>query len=154
MTVSLNHVSRQTNPMPGSSDVSSTVGSVPFFSGLDKKQLKGLVAGGRERSFKAGDKIVSEGDMGIGFYLVLDGRAEVRKGGKVLATLSKGEFFGEMSLIDEERRSADVVAVEPTRCFLLTPWMFTGMIKKNPGIAMGMLKELAKRLRAAQSAPS
>lgn len=137
--------------MPVSPDVSSVVGSVPFFSGLDKKQLKGVVVAGRERSFKAGDKIVSEGDMGIGFYLVLDGKVEVRKGTRLLATLSKGEFFGEMSFIDEERRSADVFAVEPTKCFLLTPWVFTGLLKKNPSIAMGMLKELAKRLRAAQS---
>jgi CRP/FNR family cyclic AMP-dependent transcriptional regulator len=151
MTVSLDHVSGAKTPMHGSPDAPSIVTSVPLFSGLDKKLLKGLVASGRERSFKAGDKIVSEGDMGIGFYLVLDGRVEVRKGTKVLATLSKGQFFGEMSLIDEERRSADVFAVEPTKCFLLTPWVFTGLVKKNPGIAMGMLKELAKRLRATQS---
>jgi len=137
--------------MPESSKVPTVVGSVPFFSGLDKKQLRAVTEGGRERSFRAGDKIVSEGDMGIGFYLVLEGKVEVRKGAKVLATLSKGQFFGEMSLIDEERRSADVFAVEPTKCFLLTPWIFTGLVKKNPGIAMGMLKELAKRLRTAQS---
>jgi CRP-like cAMP-binding protein len=138
--------------MSGSSDVASFVVSVPFFSDLDKKQVKELTKAGRERSFKAGDKIVSEGDMGIGFYLILDGKVEVRKGSRVLATLSKGQFFGEMSLIDEERRSADVLAVEPTKCFLLTPWVFTGLVKRNPSIAMGMLKELAKRLRSAQSA--
>jgi len=154
MTVSLNELNGTTRPMPESSELSSVLGSVSFFSGLDRKQLKALAQGGRSRSFKAGDNIVSEGDMGIGFYLILDGRVEVRKGGKVLATLSKGQFFGEMSLIDEERRSADVLAVEPTNCFLLTPWVFTGLIKKHPPIAMGMLKELAKRLRAAQSAPN
>lgn len=140
--------------MPRSSEVSSAISSVAFFSALDKKQLKALAEGGRERRFNEGDKIVSEGDMGIGFYLILDGKVEVRKGAKVLANLSKGQFFGEMSLIDEERRSADVVAVQPTKCFLLTPWVFTALVKKHPEIAMGMLKELAKRLRTAQSAPS
>ncbi|MDV3293254.1 MAG: cyclic nucleotide-binding domain-containing protein [Nitrososphaerales archaeon] len=138
--------------MPGGAELSSAISSVPFFSKLDKKQIKALVEGGRERRFKAGDKVVSEGDMGIGFYMILEGNVEVRKGGRVLATLSKGQFFGEMSLIDEERRSADVVAVQPTRCFLLTPWIFSGLVKKHPEVAMGMLKELAKRLRAAQSA--
>jgi CRP-like cAMP-binding protein len=59
-----------------------------------------------------------------------------------------------MSLIDEERRSADVFAVESTKCFLLTPWVFAGLIRKNPALAMGMLKELAKRLRTAQSSAS
>lgn len=140
--------------MPGSAEVSSAISSVPFFSALDKKQVKAVVEGGRERGFKAGDKVVSEGDMGIGFYLILEGKVEVRKGAKLLNTLSKGQFFGEMSLIDEERRSADVVAVQPTRCFLLTPWIFTGLVKKHPEVAMGMLKELAKRLRAAQSSAS
>jgi CRP/FNR family cyclic AMP-dependent transcriptional regulator len=137
--------------MPEGSDISAVIESVPFFSGVDKKQLKALVEAGRVRSFKSGDKVVSEGDMGIGFYVLLDGRVEVRKGTKTLATLTKGQFFGEMSLIDEERRSADVFAIEPTRCFLLTPWIFTRLLNKNPGIAMRMLKELAKRLRAAQS---
>lgn len=131
--------------------MASAIGSVPFFTGLEKKQMKALIQSGRERSFKGGETIVKEGDMGIGFYLVLEGRAEVRKGTKVLATLSKGEFFGEMSLIDEERRSADVIAAEPTRCFVITPWVFKPLVKKNPEVAMAMLKELAKRLRAAQS---
>ena len=152
--MSLNHVEGLKPPMPGSSDASTAISSVPFFSGLDKKQLKSVVEGGRERNFKAGDKIVGEGDVGIGFYLILDGKVEVRKGQKAMATLSTGQFFGEMSLIDEERRSADVVAVQPTKCFLLTAWVFSGLVKKHPEIALAMLKELAKRLRAAQSTPA
>ncbi len=89
--------------------------------------------------------------MGVGFYLILDGKAEVRKKGKVLASLQKGQFFGEMSLIDEQPRSADVVAVAPTRCWALSSWSFSSIVKTNPEIAMSMLKEMVKRLRTSQS---
>lgn len=136
------------------SDAASLIGSVPFFQGLDEKKRKSIAAQGKEISYKSGDDIVSEGTTGVGFYLILDGKAEVRKGGKVLATLGKGQFFGEMSLIDELPRSADVVAVSSTKCWALTSWAFAGLVKTNPEIALQMLKEMVKRLRAAQSSPT
>ena len=136
------------------SDTASILSTVPFFPGLDEKKRSSLASQGKELSYNAGYKIVDEGRMGVGFYLVIDGKAEVRKGGKVLATLGKGQFFGEMSLIDEQPRSADVVAVAPTRCWALSSWAFTGMAKTNPEIALVMLKEMVKRLRAAQGSPT
>ncbi|HUI86366.1 MAG TPA: cyclic nucleotide-binding domain-containing protein [Nitrososphaerales archaeon] len=136
--------------MPENLDVAQAILSVPLFSSLNKKQAESLVNSGRERSFKAGEKIVNEGDTGIGFYVILGGKVEVRKGGKLLATLGRGQYFGEMSLIDKEGRSADVVAVEATKCLLITVWVFGALVEKNPKIALGMLRELAARLRAAQ----
>jgi len=136
------------------SDAASLIGSVPFFQGLDEKKRKSIAAQGKEISYKSGDDIVSEGTTGVGFYLILDGKAEVRKGGKVLATLGKGQFFGEMSLIDELPRSADVVAVAPSRCWAITSWAFAGLMKTNPDIAILMLKEMVKRLRGAQASPT
>jgi CRP-like cAMP-binding protein len=130
------------------------LGGVPFFSGLDEKKRRSLVAEGKEMTYKAGDFIVREGVMGVGFYLILDGKAEVRKGDRVLATLGRGQFFGEMSLIDELPRSADVIAVSPTKCWALTSWAFAGLVKTNPEMALHMLKEMVKRLRAAQSSPT
>lgn len=135
-------------------DTASLIGAVPFFANLDKKKWESMVEQGKSLVYKEGDKIVEEGTMGVGFYLILEGRAEVRKGEKVLATLSKGDFFGEMSLIDEQPRSADVVAVEPTKCWALTSWAFVSMAKANPEIALSMLKEVVKRLRAAQASPA
>ena len=140
--------------MAGSPDITTALASVPFFSGLNAKQLKMVAESGKELSYKPGDTIVEEGTMGVGFYMVVDGKVEVRKGSKVLATLSKGQFFGEMSLIDEQPRSADVVAVQPTRCFSLTTWVFSALVKQHPELALPMLKELARRLRAAQSSPA
>jgi CRP/FNR family cyclic AMP-dependent transcriptional regulator len=140
--------------MAGAPDAASLLGSVPFFSGLDEKKLKTIAAQGKELTYKEGGTIVDEGTMGVGFYLILDGKAEVRKGAKLLATLGKGQFFGEMSIIDEKPRSADVVAVAPTRCWALTSWAFGSLVKSHPEIALMMLKEMVKRLRAAQSSPA
>jgi len=140
--------------MADASDTASMLGTVPFFSNLDEKKRKSLVSNGKEISYKAGDFVVREGAMGVGFYLILDGKAEVRKGAKVLATLERGQFFGEMSLIDELPRSADVIAVSQTRCWALTSWAFAALVKTNPEVALHMLKEMVKRLRAAQSSPT
>ena len=135
-------------------EVLAHLGNVPFFSGLGGKLLKTIANSGKEISFNAGVTIVKQGRMGVGFFLILDGQVEVQKGGKVLAKLSKGQFFGEMSLIDDMPRSADVVAVQPTRCFGLTSWTFSGILKENPEMAMPILKEVVKRLRAAQISPT
>lgn len=140
--------------MAGATDVASMIGSVPFFAGLDAKRRKSVASQGKEMSYKASDNIVTEGTMGVGFYLILEGKAEVRKGSKVLATLGPGQFFGEMSLIDEMPRSADVVAVSPAKCWALSSWAFNSIIKANPDVALMMLKEVVKRLRAAQSSPT
>jgi len=140
--------------MAAASDAATMLGTVPFFSSLDDKRRKSLASEGKELSYKAGDPIVGEGATGVGFYLILDGKAEVRKADRLLATLGKGEFFGEMSLIDSQPRSADVIAVMPTRCWALSSWAFNGLVKANPEIALVMLKELVKRLRAAQISPT
>jgi CRP-like cAMP-binding protein len=140
--------------MPGRQDATTLIANIPFFQGLNEKTCKAIARAGKELSYKAGDSIVDEGSMGVGFYLILEGRAEVRKGKKLLATLERGQFFGEMSLIDKQPRSADVVAVAPTRCWALTAWSFTGLVETHPEMALSMLKELVKRLRAAQSSPT
>jgi CRP-like cAMP-binding protein len=139
--------------MTGSTDIASSLASVPFLSGLDKKQLRLIAESGKELSYRPGETIVEEGTMGVGFYLLLDGAVEVRKRSKVLATLSKGQFFGEMSLVDEHPRSADVVAVQPTKCLTISTWVFAAMVKQHPELALPMLKELARRLRDAQKSP-
>jgi CRP/FNR family transcriptional regulator, cyclic AMP receptor protein len=140
--------------MAGASDTVSLLATVPFFASLDEKRRKTMASSGKERTYKPGDKIVDEGAIGVGFFLILDGSTEVRKGGKVLAKLGKGQFFGEMSLIDGSPRSADVVATGPTNCWVLTSWAFESLVKSNPEIALVMLREMAKRLRSAQGTPA
>ncbi len=105
-----------------------------------------------ERSFRAGEPMVREGDEGVGFYLIVEGSAEVRRSGKSLSKLGQGNFFGEMTLIDEQPRSADVIAVEQTRCLVLNTFNFSSLIHTYPSIAMKMLRELARRLRITNQA--
>ena len=125
---------------------------VPLFENLDKKHVEAISSVGKRLSYDPGRKIVKKGEKGIGFYLILDGQVEVRSGDKVLAKLNKGNFFGEMALLEKEPRSADVVAIAPTTCFGITGWSFDEILKKEPEIASGIIRELARRLRQANAA--
>ena len=128
--------------------------SVPLFAGLKEKQIKAILGTGKELSFAEGSQIVKEGDSGVGFYLILSGTAEVRRKGKTLSKLGKGDFFGEMSLLDKEPRSADVVSTSPVDCFGLTAWAFSGLLRTQPDISLNLMRELARRLRKTNSAIS
>jgi CRP/FNR family cyclic AMP-dependent transcriptional regulator len=128
--------------------VSEMLGKTWLWSGLSKKDLGSIVKASNERNYELGDTIVKKGESGVGFYLVLDGSVEIRSDGTMLSKLGPGQFFGEMSLLDNQPRSADVVAIEPSQCLILSDWSFKGLISSNPRIALKMLQELARRLRA------
>ena len=108
----------------------------------------------REHSYERGEVIETEGDKAISFYLIKEGSVEVRKGKKHLATLNRGQFFGEMSLLDSQPRSATVVAIEPTNCLLMTVWNWNSFLETQPKLAIGVLRELARRLRETNNALS
>lgn len=126
----------------------------PLFSRLGEKGLKAIQKTATEKEFRKGTKIVAEGSAGVGFYLILEGSAEVSRSGERLAKLGAGAFFGEMSLLDGEPRSADVIALEDTACLVLSPWAMKGIVAANPDVALGMLEELARRLRETDRALS
>lgn len=122
--------------------------NVPIFSELTDRQLRKLARDAKERSFEPGDVVVRQGEVGIGFYLVLEGQVEVRRKSRKLATLGPGECFGEMALFDDEPRSADVVAATPSRCLVLSKWEFWGFANAEPKVLRGILQQIARRLRA------
>lgn len=123
------------------------LGRVELFSRTSKRTL-GLIADAVvEVEFPAGGYIVRQGEIGTGFYLVASGRVRVVRGGHALATMGPGEFFGELSVLDQAPRMAHVIAVEPTTCLALPSWEFRKLLEKNPKIALGVLKVLAQRLR-------
>ncbi len=142
--------------MPGPTDQKTVInlfGSVPIFVNLGKKYVQTLAASASERTFKAGDVIVKQGDVGLGFFVVADGQVSVEKSGKVVATLGPGQFFGEMALLDEQPRTANVKAVTPVRCYVLAPWEFWGSVKQDPEALRTLLRETVKRLRHSPPAP-
>jgi len=128
--------------------------SVPLFSGLKEKQLKSILASGKQQSYAEGRVIVREGEAGLGFYLILEGGVEVKRKGRAVAKLGSGNFFGEMSLLDSNPRSSDVVAVAPTTCLALSSWDFQGLVESHKEIAMNLLKTLVHRLRESDKALS
>ena len=121
--------------------------AVPMFQSMSPRQLRRLVQSAKERKFPEGEFVVNRGDMGIGFYLILEGEVQVRKGHRTLATLGPGQFFGEMALIDKQPRSADVLTMKPTRCLILSQWEFWGYVADTPQVLRGILVEMARRLR-------
>ena len=123
------------------------LGGTMLWGGQSKEDLKSIVKLCKERSFEAGDKLVRKGDKGVGFYLILEGSVEVTSNRTKLAKFGTGQFFGEMSLLDNEPRSADVIALEPTRCLILNAQELNTIIQSNPKIATSMLRELVRRLR-------
>jgi len=131
-------------------DVSAALGSVPLFSAFSKRQLRMIAESGREYKYKSGYRIVEKGMTGDKFYLVLDGKVEIQKSGGVLATMSKGQFFGELSLIDEQPWAADVVAVQLTHCLTLSKRVFSTLTRRHPEFVQLILKQVVRRLRVAE----
>ncbi len=127
---------------------------IPLFRGLEKEELKTIAKSSKEMTFQAGNTIVKEGDPGLGFYLIMDGQAVVKRKGKTLSKLGRGSFFGEMALLDDQPRSADVIATEPTKCLVLLRWNFWSLVSRSQKLARGLLREMARRLRATNKALS
>lgn len=127
--------------------VVSMLPQVPLFASMDKKALNTVANSAGKKTYKSGEEIAKEGDKALSFFLILEGNVEVRRGKKVLAALGKGQFFGEMALLDEQPRSADVIATTDTTCILLTSWAFAGVMAGNPDISKVIVKELVRRLR-------
>jgi CRP/FNR family transcriptional regulator, cyclic AMP receptor protein len=132
--------------------VMQMLSAVPVFSSLDKKHLKTLATAAAERTFNPGEVVVTQGEKGIGFYLIVSGQVSIEKSGKTVATLGPGQFFGEMALLDEQPRTATVKAIGRSVCFVLSPWEFWGSVGKDPEALRALLHETVRRLR--QSAPS
>mgnify|MGYP001077532257 CR=1 FL=1 len=124
--------------------------ATPLFSGLDDSELENIVATGEYRRYKAGEDVVSKGETGDDFYIIVDGVLEVRRKGEQVGKLTKGDFFGEMALIKDQPRSADVTALSDATCLVLTSWVFRVLISCYPKIAKNIMQELVRRVHQTQ----
>src|SRR3954447_13419541 len=93
---------------------------VPLFSKLSKKGLEAVAGIADEMDLPTGKALTREGEPGREFFVLLDGAADVRKGGKRLRTLGPGDFLGEIALLTKLPRTATVTTTGPTRALVLT----------------------------------
>lgn len=126
------------------------LGQVPMFSSLSKRQLSRLWDRMKIVHHSPGHVIVHEGRGGHGFHIVLDGTVRVQRPGKKII-LGPGQFFGEMSLIDEGPRTADVTAETHVETAVLTSGEFRFVARKDPEFLWKLLVHSTERLRAEQS---
>ncbi len=126
------------------------LGSVRLFDGLSRADIRILYEITKIVQHDEGHTIISEGDQGAGFQLILEGEARVARGGRTVARLGPGEFYGEMALIDQGARTATVIAVTPLTVLAIAAWDFRPLVKRRPEMAWKLLVHLTGRLREAQ----
>ena len=124
---------------------------VPLFAELGDKELERLARSFRDRTFSAGQEVVTEGRGGVGFFVIESGEAAVSVHGEERASIGPGDYFGEVALIDEGPRSASITATSDLKCWGLTPWDFRPLVETNAAIAWPLLQAVAKKLRAAEA---
>ena len=123
---------------------------VPLFQGLDQSQLEMLSRTMKERTFRAGQSVATEGQGGVGFFVVESGEGTITVGGEEKGKLGPGDYFGEVALIDEGARSATITADSDLKCWGMTHWEFRPLVETNASIAWPLLKMMAERLRRAE----
>jgi len=140
---------------PGPSSAASgpfeVIERVPLFANMSPRDVEGIAVLFKERRFAAGETVTKEGAGGAAFFLIESGEAIVSVGGRQRSTLAKGDYFGEMALIDEGARSATITASTELVCYGLTYWEFRPLVQQNATIAWNLLQTLVKRLRNAEA---
>ncbi len=129
---------------------------VSIFNDLDLASLASLGSLFKEKAYEKEALIVSQEEAGDSLFVVTDGRVKVVLYGTsgrevILSVFKPGDFFGEMSLLDNQPRSANGIALEPSRLLMLDRSSFARHLAANPRTALNVLSEMSKRLRRADS---
>jgi CRP-like cAMP-binding protein len=133
----------------GSDDMLDAIGELALFAGLKRPELESIAHTFTEEWYPAAQRILRQGFTGTGFYVILDGEASIRIDGEERAKLSRGEFFGEVSVLLGDPPVADVVALRPLRVLHLPGPQLETFLKAHPTVMYRMLQSQARRLRAA-----
>ena len=127
---------------------------IPLFEDLSRKELTELARITEDVEVPEGKVLCREGELGHEFFVIIEGEAEVTRRGKHLATDRGGEFFGEISLLENSRRVATVTAKTPLRFFVLTGHDFRHLLDENPKVERKVLHALARRVMALSDDPA
>lgn len=122
-----------------------------LFSTCTAKELRTVRRAIDEVSARPGAVLCEEGAIGREFFFIVDGRASVRRGGRKVALLGPGDYFGELSLLDRAPRSATIVAETDMTLLVLTQRAFSSLLEDVPPLGRRLLAAMAGRLRDADS---
>lgn len=120
---------------------------VPLFAGLGRRELEELGTLADEVDVADGRMLTRQGETGAEFFVVLDGAVQVDVNGSVISTLGKGDFLGEIALIDGKPRTATTRAVGPTRLLVVGHRQFHQLMDDFPTVKTCVLEALAERVR-------
>ncbi len=129
-----------------------TIQKVPLFSDLTEEEIQLVMQSGHRRTFPSKNIVFQEGDPGEHLLIILSGTVKILLTGKdgkefILSVLGKGEFFGEMAILEAAPRCATVKTVEPCEFFMLGQKELNQLLIQHPGIALKFLKNISRRLR-------
>lgn len=133
-----------------------TLAQVPLFQGLTRRELQVLSANSREREYPVGATLLRQGETGVGLFIITSGAVQVSQTTsdgetRELGAYGRGATLGEMSLLDDMPRTANVVATEPTTALVIPVWDFRAALREAPEISIKLLTVLSQRLRASEA---
>lgn len=129
-------------------DLATMLGGLSLFADLSHPQLEAAAHTFSERWFTKDQRILRKGFAGSGFHVIAEGQAKVVLDGKDVATLGKGDFFGEISILLDEPPTADVIALGPLRCLALSGAGAREFFESHPKVMYRLLQVEAMRLRS------
>jgi CRP/FNR family cyclic AMP-dependent transcriptional regulator len=138
---------------PGFARKKAFLRSLDIFKDLRDRDLGPLVSALHSRTYKEGEEVFVEGDIGRALFILEDGRVELTRRGKdgkpeTLYTLKPGDFFGEMALLESLPRSATAVATERSHLHLLYRTKLDALLSAEPRIGVEIMSHLARLLSA------
>jgi CRP/FNR family cyclic AMP-dependent transcriptional regulator len=121
--------------------------AIPLFAGLNRKERRALAPRADEVELEQGRVIVREGEWAYEFFAIEEGTAEVRRGEQLLAEFGPGDFFGEMGLVGDTRRNANVIASSPLKVVVMTAQAFRQTSRELPEVAAKIRAAIEERCR-------
>jgi CRP-like cAMP-binding protein len=135
----------------GTENLVETLSRLSLFADLPYPQVEALAHTFTEEVFAEGQRVIREGMSGSGFYVILEGEANVVISGQERARLTRGDFFGEISILTDELPTADVTATTILRCLTIPDNELKAFMLRQPNVMYRMLQVEARRLRAANA---
>jgi CRP/FNR family transcriptional regulator, cyclic AMP receptor protein len=126
--------------------IDDQLAAVPLFEGLPRKQLRRISSLMTRIDRPTGQVLITEGQTGCEFFIVLEGEVEVRQGDRLVATRRAGEYVGEIALLDRRPRTATVVATTPVSVEVLSQREFVSLLAQAPELSEHILATMAQRL--------